>query len=164
MIPTVIDLTQPIPGAPHLSWWELTTTEHRSFLEENRSVPLVFQPAAEALAQQLETVRHIWGHPLIVHSAYRCPGLNRAIGGSKTSQHMRFEAADFHIVGVSLQEVFQKIRVAGMRFGQLILEGPDPAAGLASWVHLSLGFPYRAQERCGEALYYSTRTGKYDHV
>ncbi len=161
---SLIDLTQPIPGAPHFPWTELVETEHRDFLDENRQVPLAFQPAGEDLARMLETVRHFWDRPMPVRSAYRCPGLNQAVKGSETSQHMRFEAADFRVVGVSLQEVFQRIKTSGLKFGQLILEGPDPAAGVASWVHLSLGHPYRAAEKCGECLYYSTRTKRYTRV
>jgi hypothetical protein len=162
MISTLIDFTEPISGAPNFSWRELTITEHRGLIEENRRVPVAFQPAGTALAQMAQKVRDHFQSPVITHSAYRGEVLNTTIGGSKTSQHMRFEAIDFHVVGSSLRTVFDWIRKgSGIAFGQLILEGPDPAAGDASWIHLSLGHPYRAAERCGQVLFYSTRTRKY---
>lgn len=156
-----IDLSKPIAHAPHFSWFELTVTEHRSFLEQNREIDIETQHSGEALAGMLETIRMFFNRPLIVHSAYRCPPLNRAIGGSSSSQHMLFQAADFHVSGVGLETVFQRIRMSTIQFGQLILEGPDPAKGLSSWVHCSLGSPWRRVELCREVLYYSTRTGRY---
>lgn len=162
---TYIDLSRPIPGAPHIGWYELTVTEHRTFLEQNRTIDIELQASGESLARMLETVRSWFGRPLLIHSAYRCPPLNRAIGGSSTSQHMLFQAADFHISGVSFESLFQRIRVSEtLHWGQLILEGPDPANGLSSWVHLSLGAPWRRPENCGEVLYYATRTGRYTRL
>jgi hypothetical protein len=161
MIPTLIDLSLPIHGAPHFSYWELTRTEHRDYQDENRRVPKVLAPASEELAQTMEVVRSWWGKPVFTHSAYRCPPLNRSIGGSRTSQHMSFQAIDFHVSGLSLQTVFTRIASSDIPFGQLLLEGPDPSKGLASWIHLSLGEPWRPRERCREVLYFSTRTGKY---
>lgn len=164
MIPTLIDLTRAIPGAPHFTYYELTRTEHRDYLIENRRVPKALEPAAEELGQTMETVRSWWGKPVFTHSAYRCPALNTAIGGAKHSQHMLFQAIDFHVHGVSLQTAFTRIASSDIPFGQLLLEGPDPANGAASWIHLSLGEPYRPRERCRQVLYFSTRTGRYTEV
>jgi hypothetical protein len=164
MIPTLIDLSRPIPGAPHFTYYELTRTEHRYFQDENRRVPKALEPAAEEIAQTIETVRSWWGKPVFTHSAYRCPALNESIGGAKHSQHKLFQAIDFHVHGVSLQTAFTRIASSDIQFGQLLLEGADPEKGLASWIHLSLGEPWRPRERCREVLYFSTRTGKYTQV
>ncbi len=49
----------------------------------------------EVLAEKLlDPVRELWGAPLTVNSGYRCPELNRAVGGAATSQHLLGEAAD----------------------------------------------------------------------
>jgi zinc D-Ala-D-Ala carboxypeptidase len=78
----------------------------------------------------LEPVRALFDKPLHVSSGYRCPELNSVIGGSKTSQHMDGEAADFEIEGVSVPDVFWKILTSKIPFDQLINE-------FGEWVHVS---------------------------
>ena len=49
----------------------------------------------EALvANVLDPLREAYGKPIYVNSGYRSPALNRAVGGSKTSQHVSGQAAD----------------------------------------------------------------------
>ncbi len=38
-----------------------------------------------------------------------CTGLNAAIGGSPTSQHMLGQAADFHVAGLDLTTAWERI-------------------------------------------------------
>lgn len=42
----------------------------------------------------LDPIREAWGKPLRINSGFRCPVLNKAVGGAANSQHMRGEAAD----------------------------------------------------------------------
>ena len=42
----------------------------------------------------LQPLRDAWGKPLHVNSGYRCPQLNKEVGGMPTSQHVKGEAAD----------------------------------------------------------------------
>ncbi len=42
----------------------------------------------------LDRAREAWGKPVKVNSGYRCPELNRAVGGVSNSQHLTGEAAD----------------------------------------------------------------------
>lgn len=42
----------------------------------------------------LQPLRTAWGKPLAINSGYRCPELNRAVGGVPDSQHVKGEAAD----------------------------------------------------------------------
>lgn len=103
------------------------------------------------VAEMLEAVRAHFGRPIAVHSGYRSPAVNAAVGGSKTSQHMKAEAADFHVDGVPLVDVFDWIREeSGLHYGQVILEGASPAH--PTWVHLSLGEPYRDPAKCRQAM------------
>ena len=79
----------------------------------------------------LDPLREWWGKPINVSSGYRCPELNVAIKGSKTSQHMKGEAADID-TGDRQQNklLFEYIR-KNLPFDQLIWEhGGD-------WVHVS---------------------------
>ena len=56
------------------------------------------QETVTALAQLVDNVldplREAWGTPLYVTSGYRCPALNRAVGGVPHSQHILGQAAD----------------------------------------------------------------------
>ncbi len=42
----------------------------------------------------LDPLREAFGAPIYVNSGYRCAALNVLVGGVKTSQHLRGEAAD----------------------------------------------------------------------
>ena len=45
----------------------------------------------------LEPLRAFAGQPIIIGSGFRCPALNKAVGGVKNSQHMTGEACDIRI-------------------------------------------------------------------
>ena len=45
----------------------------------------------------LDPLRDAWGGPIRVNSGYRCPELNRAVGGTPSSQHQQGEAADITV-------------------------------------------------------------------
>lgn len=148
----------PLPPETHLSRFftlrEMCFTAHRAYVDRNWP-PEKLLPALRATCALLETVRSWWGEPLIVHSGYRTRALNAAIGGSPRSQHCLGEAADFHIVDVPLEQVWARLRrfrdfVTSPLFGQAILEGY--AAGAPSWIHLSLGPPWRPAEKSGQML------------
>lgn len=86
----------------------------------------------KALADNvLDPLREWYGKPIYVNSGYRCPQLNRMVGGKPTSQHLKGEAAD--ITAESKEEnrkLFAYIR-ANLTFDQLIDEKNF------SWVHVS---------------------------
>lgn len=79
----------------------------------------------------LEPLRMRLGRPVYVNSGYRCPELNSLIGGSRTSQHMRGEAADIEVQGMTAPEVFEFIlERSGVPYDQVIQE-------FGEWVHIS---------------------------
>lgn len=81
----------------------------------------------------LDPLREAWGRPLTVTSGYRCPELNRAVGGSKTSHHLRGMAADISTGNkADNRKLFQLVLSLGLPFTQLIDEKDF------SWVHVSL--------------------------
>lgn len=130
--------------SPHFTFGEMTTTSHRRFLDENRKPSESTVEALKVLCNDLlEPVRDRFG-PVIIHSGYRCQKLNNAVGSHPGSQHLHGQAADFHVVGYDLLDVWNWIKDEsgfGVRAGQLILEGWS--AGGAGWIHLSLGAPHR---------------------
>ncbi len=79
----------------------------------------------------LEPIRAHFGKPVIISSGYRCDKLNKAIGGSTTSQHSYGEAADFTVQGFSNLEVCKWIS-KNLPFDQLIYE-----FGESGWIHVS---------------------------
>ena len=71
----------------------------------------------------LDPLREAYGRPIRVTSGYRCPKLNRLVGGSHNSQHMRGEAADIQpVIGneADLPEL-ARILIEKGKFDQLIL-------------------------------------------
>ncbi len=71
-----------------------------------------------------------------VSSGYRSPALNRAVGGSRTSQHSQGEAADIEVAGVSNRVLARWIR-DNLDFDQVILEFHNSADPNSGWVHVS---------------------------
>jgi len=63
------------------------------------------------LVALLERIRALTGEPLVVVSGYRCATHNRAIGGARTSQHLRGTAADIP----RGRATFDQARAAGAR-------------------------------------------------
>ena len=49
----------------------------------------------------LDPLREWYGKPIVVNSGYRCPALNKAVGGATTSQHMSGQAADIDTLAIS---------------------------------------------------------------
>lgn len=70
----------------------------------------------------LDPIRDRFCTPIIITSGYRCPKVNKLVGGVNNSQHMSGCAADFHIRGFNplmMYEVFSDIYNT-MEFDQLI--------------------------------------------
>ena len=69
--------------------------------------------------------------PVIITSGYRCPELNTAIGGSSTSQHMRAQAVDIHVPGMTARQLVDFIAEHMTGYDQMIEE-------FGRWVHVSV--------------------------
>lgn len=86
----------------------------------------------ERTALRLEAIRAgMGGAPIYISSGYRCPELNRIIGGSEDSRHLYGLAVDFVAPGYGQPEMIcRAIEGSGFEFDQLIYEG--------GWVHLAI--------------------------
>jgi zinc D-Ala-D-Ala carboxypeptidase len=90
------------------------------------------------LADGLEKVRALLGHPITVSSGYRSPTLNRAIGGSENSAHCLGYAADIKCWKFGTpDEIVRKIKDSGIQVDQVIAEG--------NWTHISFAPAMRNQ-------------------
>ena len=84
----------------------------------------------------LDPLREAWGSPILVNSGYRCPVLNKAVGGAKTSAHLCGFAVDIIPKNGKMRE-FQKFVIDFLKdkfWDQCILE----QSGNTEWIHLSL--------------------------
>lgn len=78
----------------------------------------------------LEKIRALLGAPMSIDSGYRCPALNKAVGGVPNSAHIDGYAADFVCPGFGAPvDIARAIAASGLVFDQCIQEG--------TWVHIS---------------------------
>lgn len=78
----------------------------------------------------LQPIRNKIKKPIIITSGYRCPAVNRWVGGKPNSQHLKGQAADFIINGMTPAEIVDKIKDYDIEYDQLINEYDN-------WVHIS---------------------------
>ena len=82
----------------------------------------------------LDPLREAYGKPIVVTSGYRCPALNKRVGGSTSSQHMQGMAADIRTTSDLPQDNKKLYDLAiklNLPFDQLINEYNF------DWVHIS---------------------------
>ncbi len=117
----------------HFTIPELCRSSTASRLGIDNTLPPEVERALEALVDNvLDPLRRAWGKPITVNSGYRCPALNKAVGGAATSHHMRGMAADITTGDrVQNRHLFDLVRSLGLPFTQLIDESDF------AWVHIS---------------------------
>ena len=132
----------------HFSFEELTRTRQADLQDDNRKEARDYFDRLRLVAEMLEVIRTKFG-VVRVTSGFRGPALNKAVGGSSSSQHSKGEAADIVCPTVTVDDLHKWIVTeSGLPFGQCILEKPPGSA----WIHISLGAPYRDPKRCGQSL------------
>ena len=104
----------------------------------------------------IQPLRDAWGKPLAINSGYRCPEVNKAVGGVPTSQHVFGEACDVCPFGrnghgdiETVRQLAITARDLGLPFDQMIL--------YPSFVHFS---HKRNGAQRGQILYNRRYTGK----
>jgi uncharacterized protein YcbK (DUF882 family) len=103
----------------------------------------------------LQPVRDHYGKGVKVNSGFRHPEVNAKVGGSKTSDHCRGQAADIEIPGVANAELAQWI-VNNLEFRQVILEFYTQGVPDSGWVHVS----YVAEDNKKQVLTAIKKDGK----
>lgn len=116
------------------------STEARKMGIDNTPTPEAVANLTALVDAVLDPLREKYGYPIHVSSGYRCPRLNKAVGGALNSQHTTGEAADIYVGRPrEMAELFSLIYYT-LPYDQLIWEkGTDEAP---AWIHVS----YREDE------------------
>ena len=102
----------------------------------------------------LQPIREAWCQPIVITSGYRCPALNKAVGGVKNSQHVLGQAADIKASnpadnGKLFACIRKLVQQKKINVGQLIWEYGSRTC--PKWVHVSLP---RVGKPNGQLVYY----------
>lgn len=100
----------------------------------------------------LQPTRNHFSKSMNITSGYRCPSLNKVVGGVSNSQHVYGEAADFQMRGKDLYNVAKWIS-DNLDVDQVILENYGTGR---EWIHVSYSSPITNRN---EAL--TLKEGKY---
>ena len=102
----------------------------------NMPTPEHIENFKKLAANIFQPIREHFGKPIIISSGYRSAELNKAIGGSLSSQHSSGEAIDIDMDGTDITnaQIFNYIK-ENLNFDQMIWEfGTDANP---DWVHVS---------------------------
>ena len=101
-----------------------------------------FNPPAEVIenlrllaVNVLQPIRNLLGCSIRISSGYRCARLNKAIGGSLTSQHSVGQAADINNTCGSDIDLAKIVVNHNIEFDQMIIEFGTLAN--PNWIHIS---------------------------
>jgi zinc D-Ala-D-Ala carboxypeptidase len=116
----------------HFSLEEMTFSETAARLGIDNAASPEIVGNLRRVAASMERVRSLLGDkPIVVHSGYRAPEVNEAVGGVATSAHCFGLACDFVCSQYgTAAEVALAILKSDLEYDQLILE--------YGWVHIGL--------------------------
>ena len=81
----------------------------------------------------MDVIREKVGKPILISSGFRCPVLNKAVGGVSNSQHQKGLAAD--LICADMESLEKVLRETG-GFDQLIKEHRKGSSSF--WFHISV--------------------------
>lgn len=137
----------------NFSWEEMQFSQTAQRIKIDNSIPAKYRENMERLCKEvLQPIRDAWGKPIVISSGYRCPKLNKAVGGAANSQHAFGSAADIHTVENTLTEnkklwdVIITLATAGkIKCRQIIWEYGKKGVGM-KWIHLSVNDSEHARQ------------------
>jgi uncharacterized protein YcbK (DUF882 family) len=105
---------------PHFTWSEATRSATARKLDLDNTPTRAARDKIKTAAFGMEAVRSLLGVPLDVTSWYRAPAVNKAVGGSPTSDHVTGWAVDFRARGRDAKACALNIAASPLLFDQLI--------------------------------------------
>lgn len=99
----------------------------------------------QILIEFLNPLREAWGSGIRINSGYRCPELNKVVGGVDTSAHKEGWAIDMYPVNNKFEDFKQFIitYLKDKNFDQCIVE----RSGRSQWIHLGLYSNHRQRKQ-----------------
>lgn len=107
---------------------EFTNSDTARKRKIDNSLPDNLADTALYTLNRLDDIREKYGKPIIITSGYRCPQLNKIVGGKPNSQHLKAEAADLKWDTELLTFILQFCK-----YDQLIEEKSKNT----KWIHIS---------------------------
>lgn len=106
----------------HFTLQELKKSVTADKLGIDNSIPLSIIPNIEILINQvLNPIREYMNEPIYVNSGYRCPLLNKAVGGVAGSQHILGQAADITTRSRKNDLIMERYIEETLTFDQMIV-------------------------------------------
>lgn len=124
--------------SPNISWKEATVSETGKRLGIENTPPDSIVKMMKVTTNKLfEPIRAHFGKPITIISFFRSDRLNKAVGGSKTSQHKLGEAIDVEAGSPSFTnaDIFYYLLNGDIEYDQIIWEFGDDKE--PDWVHIS---------------------------
>jgi len=140
------------PGK-YFSWDELTVTgsSMENIPDASQASNLVY-----LVSNVLDPLRERLGQPIIVTSGFRSPAVNAALtDAANDSQHLRGQAADILVSGLSSQQLAQEVAAAGLPFDKMIFYSEERGG------HLHVSFNGAGNRR---AILYAPPAGGYESL
>lgn len=143
---TLTELPEKLSANFSMKEFVASSTAKRKGIDNNPGLEHA-EAALELFENIVQPIREHFGTSIFLSSGYRSHALNKAIGGSQTSQHSKGEAVDIDMddrKGPENEDVFHYIR-ENLPFDQLIWEFGTNSR--PDWVHVSYkkGGPQRGQ-------------------
>lgn len=123
-------------GTKNFKVSELEHSDTAAKYKINNTIPDEYEDNVIRLLTFLQSIREAWGSGILITSGYRCPTLNKAVGGVKTSAHLMCNAVDMYPVNGKFEE-FKKFIIEyldGKSWDQCIIE----KSGKSQWIHFGL--------------------------
>lgn len=139
------------------------STSHPSLVEIPKECSVEYSNLVNLIENLLDPVRAALGQPITVSSGYRPTALNKAVGGSKTSNHVTGCAADCNTgnKGTDNLEIIRTLLSLNIPYDEIIAEravfNKDGSLMSCKWVHLAL----RPKDNRSKLIY--TEDGKTYH-
>lgn len=96
----------------------------------------------KVLFEKMDLIRDHFNAPVIVHVAYRPTEYNKLVGGAPKSSHVLGMACDFHVKGVSCDDVRKRLLPKLEEWGLRMEDLPG-----SNWVHVDIKQPAPGRPR-----------------